>query len=500
MSDTAPLDSNLPEYTVSQISTALKRTVESTFERVRIRGEISGLKRASSGHIYLTLKDDKAVLDGVIWRGSAAALSFDPEDGLETVAEGRLTTYAARSRYQIVIDRLEPAGVGALLALLEERRKKLSDEGLFDEERKRRLPYLPTTIGVITSPTGAVIRDILHRLRDRFPRQVILWPVLVQGKGAAEQIAAAIDGFNELKSQNKIPRPDLLIVARGGGSVEDLWAFNDEIVVRAAAQSTIPLISAVGHETDTTLIDFAADHRAPTPTAAAEIAVPVRADLLVTIAELERQMLTAITRTITESRRAIDSMAYGLPNPDAVIGDATQRLDERIETIQRVFLSYFERQNATLQATGLKLIHPRERLSRAHTELSFMTKQLTNASHAILRECDHKWKRWTKDNRLRQVIERAIEDYFRNLNSVAMLLDSYSYQRVIERGFTVIRGPDQRPITRSAQVTDGTSAKIEFADGERSAIIGKAPEKLQKNKIPINQTMDGNNKKQERLL
>ena len=499
MSDTAPLDSNLPEYTVSQISTALKRTVESTFERVRIRGEISGLKRASSGHIYLTLKDDKAVLDGVIWRNSAAKLSFDPEDGLETVAEGRLTTYAARSRYQIVIDRLEPAGIGALLALLEERRKKLSDEGLFDEARKRRLPYLPTTIGVITSPTGAVIRDILHRLRDRFPRQVILWPVLVQGKGAAEQIAAAIEGFNALTLQNKIPRPDLLIVARGGGSVEDLWAFNDEIVVRAAAQSTIPLISAVGHETDTTLIDFAADRRAPTPTAAAEIAVPVRADLLVAIAELERQMLTAITRTVTESRRAIDSMAYGLPNPDAVIGDATQRLDERVETIWRVFFSYFERHNASLQETGLKLIHPRERLSRAHTGLSFMTKQLANATNGILRESDYKWKHWTEDNRLGRVIDRAIEGHFGNLNSFAMLLDSYSYQRVIERGFTVIRGPDQRPITRSAQVADGTSAKVEFADGERSVLIGKAPKKV-KNKTPINQTMDGNNKKQGRLL
>ena len=499
MSDTSPLDSNLPEYTVSQISTALKRTVESTFERVRIRGEISGLKRASSGHIYLTLKDDKAVLDGVIWRNSAAALSFDPEDGLETVAEGRLTTYAARSRYQIVIDRLEPAGIGALLALLEERRKKLSDEGLFDEARKRRLPYLPTTIGVITSPTGAVIRDILHRLRDRFPRQVILWPVLVQGKGAAEQIAAAIEGFNALTLQNKIPRPDLLIVARGGGSVEDLWAFNDEIVVRAAAQSTIPLISAIGHETDTTLIDFAADRRAPTPTAAAEIAVPVRADLLVAIAELERQMLTAITRTVTESRRAIDSMAYGLPNPDAVIGDATQRLDERVETIWRVFFSYFERHNASLQETGLKLIHPRERLSRAHTGLSFIAKQLANATNAILRESDYKWKRWTEANRLGRGIDRAIADNFGNLNSLSMLLDSYSYQRVIERGFTVIRGPDQRPITRSAQVADGTSAKVEFADGERSVLIGKAPKKV-KNKTPINQTMDGNNKKQGRLL
>ena len=370
---------------------------------------------------------------------------------------------------------------------------------MFNEARKRRLPYLPTTIGVITSPTGAVIRDILHRLRDRFPRQVILWPVLVQGKGAAEQIAAAIEGFNALTLQNKIPRPDLLIVARGGGSVEDLWAFNDEIVVRAAAQSTIPLISAIGHETDTTLIDFAADRRAPTPTAAAEIAVPVRADLLVAIAELERQMLTAITRTVTESRRAIDSMAYGLPNPDAVIGDATQRLDERVETIWRVFFSYFERHNASLQETGLKLIHPRERLSRAHTGLSFMAKQLANATNAILRESDYKWKRWTEDNRLGRGIDRAIEDHFGNLNSLAMLLDSYSYQRVIERGFTVIRGPDQRPITRSAQVADGTSAKVEFADGERSVLIGKAPKKV-KNKTPINQTMDGNNKKQGRLL
>ena len=244
MPRTASLDSNLPEYTVSQISSALKRTVEGAFSRVRIRGEISGMKRASSGHIYLTLKDDKAVLDGVIWRGTASALNFDPEDGLETVAEARLTTYPARSRYQIVIDRLEPAGIGALLALLEERRKKLNAEGLFDETRKRDLPYLPSTIGVITSPTGAVFKDILHRLSDRFPSKVILWPVLVQGKGAAEQVTAAIEGFNELAGQTKLSCPDLLIVARGGGSVEDLWAFNDEGVVRAAALSAIPLISA----------------------------------------------------------------------------------------------------------------------------------------------------------------------------------------------------------------------------------------------------------------
>ena len=499
MPSTASLDSNLPEYTVSQISSALKRTVEGAFSRVRIRGEISGLKRAASGHIYLTLKDDKAVLDGVIWRGTASALNFDPEDGLETVAEGRLTTYPARSRYQIVIDRLEPAGIGALLALLEERRKKLTDEGLFDEARKRELPYLPSTIGVITSPTGAVFRDILHRLRDRFPSRVILWPVLVQGKGAAEQVTAAIEGFNKLAGQAKISCPDLLIVARGGGSVEDLWAFNDEGVVRAAALSTIPLISAIGHETDTTLIDFAADQRAPTPTAAAEIAVPVRADLIVAVAELERQMLTATTRTISESRRTIDTLAYGLPNPYTVIGEATQRLDERTETIRRVFVSYFERHLSALQKISLKLLHPRERLTQERTRLSFLTKELTNAATAVLKESSHKWRNWTKINRFGQVIERAMEERSRSLASMAKLLESYSYQRVVERGFTVIRDLNEKPITRSAQVSDGTTAKIEFADGARSTLIGQAPDGV-KTKIHGDRTVKGLDKKQGRLL
>ena len=499
MSNNASFDSNLPEYTVSQISSALKRTVEGAYQRVRIRGEISGLKRASSGHIYLTLKDDKAVLDGVIWRGNASALSFDPEDGLETVAEGRLTTYPARSRYQIVIDRLEPAGIGALLTLLEERRKKLSNQGLFDEARKRPLPYLPSTIGVITSPTGAVFRDILHRLRDRFPRKVILWPVLVQGKGAAEQIAAAIEGFNKLAGQTKISCPDLLIVARGGGSVEDLWAFNDEGVVRAAALSAIPLISAVGHETDTTLIDFAADQRAPTPTAAAEIAVPVRADLIVAVAELERKMLIAATRTISESRRTIDSLAYGLPNPHTVIGEAAQRLDERVETIRRVFFSYFERYLSALQKTSLKLVHPRERLMRERTKFSFIIKQLTNAATAVLKESNHKWRNWTKINRFERVIERAIEERSRSLHSLAMLLESYSYQRIVERGFTVIRDLNEQPITRSAQVSDGTTAKIEFSDGNRSILIGQAP-KVLKTQTHENRTVTGVDKKQGRLL
>jgi len=274
---------NLPEYSVSELSRALKRTVEAAYSYVRVRGEISGFKRAASGHLYMTLKDADAVLDAVCWRGVAGRLAIAPEDGIEVIASGKLTTYPGRSKYQIVIDSLELAGEGALLKMLEDRRRKLAAEGLFDEARKRELPFLPDVIGVVTSPTGAVIRDILHRLDDRFPRRVLLAPVLVQGENAAAQVAAAIEGFNRLPPDGPIPRPDVLIVARGGGSLEDLWAFNEEIVVRAAAASEIPLISAVGHETDTTLIDFAADRRAPTPTAAAEIAVPVRAELAATV-------------------------------------------------------------------------------------------------------------------------------------------------------------------------------------------------------------------------
>jgi exodeoxyribonuclease VII large subunit len=267
MSDKSPdLATNLPEFSVSELSRALKRTVEDSYPYVRVRGEVSGFKRAASGHLYMTLKDENAVLDAVCWRGTAGRLSIDPEDGLEVICTGKLTTYPGRSKYQIVVEQMEMAGEGALLKLLEDRRKKLAAEGLFDDSRKRELPYLPEVIGVVTSPTGAVIRDILHRLSDRFPRHVLLWPVLVQGDGAADQVTAAIEGFNRIEAGGSVPRPDLIIVARGGGSLEDLWAFNEENVVRAAAASDIPLISAVGHETDTTLIDFASDRRAPTPT------------------------------------------------------------------------------------------------------------------------------------------------------------------------------------------------------------------------------------------
>src|ERR1700749_3632509 len=272
---------NAPEYTVSELSSALRRTVEDSYGHVRVRGEISGFRGAhSSGHCYFALKDENAKIDAVIWKGVHYRMRFKPQEGLEVIATGKLTTYPGSSKYQIVIESLEPAGIGALMALMEERKKKLAAEGLFDEARKQLLPWLPEVIGVVTSPTGAVIRDILHRLEDRFPRRVLVWPVKVQGDGSAEQVAAAIRGFNALPEGGRIPRPDVLIVARGGGSLEDLWSFNEEVVVRAAAESMIPLISAVGHETDITLIDFVSDKRAPTPTAAAEMAVPVRSELL----------------------------------------------------------------------------------------------------------------------------------------------------------------------------------------------------------------------------
>ena len=321
---------NSPPLSVSELSGALKRTIEAAFGRVRVRGEISGFKRHASGHCYMTLKDEDACIDAVVWRGQAALLAFVPEDGAEVIATGKLTTYAGRSKYQLVIDRLELAGEGALLALLEKRRKALAAEGLFATERKRSLPFLPAVIGVVTSPTGAVIRDIIHRLEDRCPTRVIVWPVPVQGEGAAAKVAAAIRGFATHE-----PRPDLIIVARGGGSIEDLWAFNEEEVVRAAADSPIPLISAVGHETDTTLIDHAADRRAPTPTAAAEMAVPVRAELLASLAELGRRGASSLARGVNRGRERIDLILSRWPEREAVVGPRRQRLGELAERLPR---------------------------------------------------------------------------------------------------------------------------------------------------------------------
>ena len=324
------LGDNSPPLSVSELSGALKRTIESAFGQVRVRGEISGFKRHNSGHCYFTLKDENACIDAVIWRSNAVVLAFRPEDGAEVIATGKLTTYPGRSKYQIVVDRMELAGEGALLALLERRRKALAAEGLFAAERKRKLPFLPATIGVVTSPTGAVIRDIIHRLEDRCPTRVIVWPVPVQGEGASARIAEAIRAFPSIE-----PRPDLLIVARGGGSIEDLWPFNEEEVVRAAAESPIPLISAVGHETDTTLIDFAADLRAPTPTAAAELAVPVRADLFAQLGELGHRAQQCLARRAERCRERFDLTVCRWPTGQAIFAPAVQRLDEVGERLPR---------------------------------------------------------------------------------------------------------------------------------------------------------------------
>src|ERR1700710_2514852 len=319
---------NAPEFTVSELSSALKRTVEDAYGHVRVRGEISGFRGPhSSGHCYFALKDATAKIEAVIWKGVHGRMRFRPQEGLEVIATGKLTTFPGSSKYQIVIESLEPAGVGALMALMEERKKKLAAEGLFDEARKQLLPWLPEVIGVVTSPTGAVIRDILHRLEDRFPRRVLVWPVRVQGEGSAEQIAAAIRGFNALPEGGKIPRPDLLIVARGGGSLEDLWSFNEEIVVRAAAGSMIPLISAVGHENDLALVDFASDKRAPTPTAAAEMAVPVRAELFVEVAGLARRTLLCWQRGHEARRNELRAVVRALPGLSELLAIPRQRLD-----------------------------------------------------------------------------------------------------------------------------------------------------------------------------
>src|SRR5512138_981159 len=378
---------NIPEFSVTEISLAVKRTLEGTFERVRVRGEISGFKRAASGHCYMALKDESAVLDAVCWRGNAGRLGISPEDGMEVIATGRLTSYPGRSKYQIVIESLELAGEGALLKLLEDRRKKLTAEGLFDAARKRALPFLPAVIGVVTSPTGAVIRDILHRLADRFPRRVLVWPVLVQGEGAAEQVAAAIRGFNALPAEGRVPRPDLLIVARGGGSLEDLWAFNEEIVVRAAADSMIPLISAVGHETDVTLIDFAADKRAPTPTAAAEMAVPVRSELFAEVESLARRTRVCWQRGQESRRNELRAATRALPGLSELLAIPRQRLDHLGAALPRGLKAnthaHHRRFSKASAGLTLKVLHGQ--VAQANHRLTVSGERIRLSARALLR-------------------------------------------------------------------------------------------------------------------
>src|SRR5437763_368695 len=379
---------NAPEFTVSELSSALKRTVEDAYGHVRVRGEISGFRGAhSSGHCYFALKDETAKIEAVIWKSAHARMRSKPQEGLEVIATGRLTTFPGSSKYQIVIEALEPAGIGALMALMEERKRKLGAEGLFDEARKQLLPWLPEVIGVVTSPTGAVIRDILHRLEARFPRRVLVWPVRVQGEGSAEQIAAAIRGFNALPERGRIPRPDLLIVARGGGSLEDLWSFNEEIVVRAAAESMIPLISAVGHETDITLIDFAADKRAPTPTAAAEMAVPVRSELLVEVAGLARRTVVCWLRGQESRRNELRAATRALPAANELLAIPRQRLDSAGASLPRGLKAntnaHHRRFSQLSAGLTLKVLHGQ--VAHARQRLIVSGERIKHCARAMLR-------------------------------------------------------------------------------------------------------------------
>jgi exodeoxyribonuclease VII large subunit len=462
LSEDASLGHNVPAYSVSELSQSLKKMVEGEFGHVRVRGEISGFKRAASGHLYMTLKDDSAVLDAVCWKGVAGRLALQPEDGMEVIATGRLTTYAGRSKYQIVLESIELAGEGALLKLLEDRRRALMAEGLFDEDRKKPLPFLPEVIGVVTSPTGAVIRDILHRLADRFPRHVLLWPVLVQGDEAAEQVAKAIDGFNNLSDGGSVPRPDLIIVARGGGSLEDLWAFNEEIVVRAAAASDIPLISAVGHETDTTLIDYASDHRAPTPTAAAEIAVPVRTDLLAQVLDDSRRLVTGLGRLLDERRLRLTGLARGLPEPRSLIEMKTQQLDDRTERLIIAMKGLSAQRSARLETLAAGL-----RPASLQNLLEGRTQKVNDLTHRLQQQPD----RYTK----------AAKD---KLAGLGALLDSYSYERVLDRGFALLQDTAGNAVTTTgAAITAGT-VSIRMKDGAVQADITDDHKPRQKTSKP----------------
>ncbi|AWK87963.1 exodeoxyribonuclease VII large subunit [Azospirillum thermophilum] len=484
--------SNLPEYTVGDLARRLKRTIEDEFGFVRVRGEISQPKKHSSGHCYMRLKDDSAVIEAVCWRGTVAKLALRPEEGLEVIVTGRMTTYPGRSQYQLVIESMELAGEGALLKMLEERKRRLAAEGLFDPARKKRIPFLPDVIGVITSPTGAVIRDILHRLNDRFPRRVLLWPVAVQGESAAAQVTAAIEGFNRIAPGGAVPRPDLLIVARGGGSLEDLMAFNEESVVRAAAASVIPLISAVGHETDTTLIDFAADLRAPTPTAAAEMAVPVRGELLVQVADCQRRLLACASRAVEDRRQRVEGLARGLGDPRALLETHAQRLDDRAERLAMAAAGLVERRRTRVAELGAKLRHPREKLMQAGQRLASEARALDGAlRHAVTTARGRydrvagrlslgpvRIKAGEGSRRLEDLAPRLARGYGKvleaqaaKLTATGQLLESYSYKGVLARGFALVEDAERRPLTRAADALPGMAVTLVFADGRTGAVL-----------------------------
>ena len=471
-------DSNLAEWSVSELSGALKRMLEGEFGHVRIRGEVSGYRGPhSSGHVYFSIKDATAKIDAVIWKGVFGRLRFRPEEGLEVIATGKVTSYPLKSSYQIVIEALEPAGVGALLAQLDERRRRLEAEGLFDPARKQLLPFLPKVIGVVTSPTGAVIRDILHRLEDRFPRHVIVWPVRVQGEGSAEEIARAIDGFNALPDDGALPKPDLLIVARGGGSLEDLWSFNDELVVRAAANSMIPLIAAVGHETDTTLIDFAADKRAPTPTGAAEMAVPVRLELLGQTRDLGRRVMNASHRLLDRRKTELRAAYRALPSPDALVAIPRQRLDLASERLGRGLERNAARHRTRLTDLSRRLLKlsPQARLAGSRAHIAGLQGRLGAAKSAILRAEKQRLSREHEklielSARARKGLDRLLERKRTTLTGITPLLKSLSYQGVLERGFALVLDTNGAPIRAAKAIKPGDVVALRFADGRIEAI------------------------------
>lgn len=436
-----PRRSNIPELTVSELANSLKRTLEDTYARVRVRGELSRVKIHSSGHLYSDLKDQDSVLNIICWRTSLARLAIRPEEGLEVICTGKITSYPARSNYQMVVESMELAGEGALLKMLEDRRKRLAAEGLFDDQRKKRRPYLPQTIGVVTSPTGAVIRDIIHRIEDRFPAELLVWPVRVQSQGAAEEIAAAISGFNALDQTGPIKRPDLLIVARGGGSLEDLMPFNEEIVVRAAAASQIPLISAVGHETDTTLIDFAADLRAPTPTAAAEMAVPEWCALMAFVEDARTRLLQTMLNRLSSARLNLKAVAAHLSGPQALIDMKAQSLDRASDRLSHAL----ERKIATSSKAFLglsgRILSPAHKLGLAKTHWQHRADRLTRLGLTLT------------------------DPYKERLVREGKLLDVLSFKSVLARGYAVIRDKDGQAITSAASAPKSGPLLIELRDG-----------------------------------
>jgi exodeoxyribonuclease VII large subunit len=453
----APLDppagGNMPEVTVSELAASLKRTIEDAYGFVRVRGELGRVLVAKSGHMYFDIKDADATLNSVMWKGQAGKLPFKPEEGLEVVAEGKLSTYPGRSNYQLICETMRPAGLGALMQLLEERKKKLAAEGLFDAARKKPIPHLPRVIGVVTSPTGAVIRDILHRVRERFPVHVLIWPSLVQGEKAAEQVAAGIRGFNALRADGPVPRPDVIIVARGGGSIEDLWPFNEEVVVRAVAASEIPLISAVGHETDTTLIDFVADRRAPTPTGAAEMAVPVRADLMTQTASLGARMGRSALRQMERRRLELRSAAGRLPKLEGLLQGPRQRLDLAAQRFG----------GALSKAVGRKRGAYGEIAGRLQP--AALRRDIARRGQEVVR----------LGARLPPAMQRRLERARRMLEGQARVLETLSHEGVLKRGFALVLRPDGSLVRTAAGVPGGEALRLRLADGEIAATANGTP-------------------------